>query len=96
MNAILENPFLKEKYPNMTKSALASRLISFEVFYTSLEYTMISQSPRYLFIDLVSSLGGTLGVFLGASLLSLMEVIEFFIAACMIMTRRKDKLKPMA
>ena len=96
MDTILENPFLREKYPNMTKSVLAANLISLEVFYTSLQYTVISQTPKYLILDLISLLGGTLGVFLGASLLSLSEIIEFLIAAIVMLTRRKDKVKTQA
>lgn len=54
-------------------------LVSFEVFLPSLKYTVIAQKPEYIFIDLISSLGGSMGLFFGASLLSLLEQAELLI-----------------
>lgn len=86
---LLETTLVKEKYPNIAEPELEKMLISFEVFFTSLQTTVISQNPSTSLLDLISSLGGTLGIFLGASLLSLCEIIEFFIAASRIMAQRR-------
>ena len=79
------------KYPNITVAELEKMLISFEVFFPSLQHTVVSQSPSITFLDLVSNLGGTLGVFLGASVLSLLETGEFLIAASTILLKRNGK-----
>jgi hypothetical protein len=46
------------------------------IYYSSLKYTYISESPQMTVLNLLSSLGGSLGMFLGFSVFSLLEVIE--------------------
>ena len=46
------------------------------IYYSSLKYTYISESPQMTVYNLLSSLGGSLGMFLGFSLFSLLEVFE--------------------
>ena len=75
----MQTPLIKDKYPNINKSELSGMLVSFEVFLPSLRYTVISQKPEYIFIDLISSLGGSLGLLFGASLLSLLEQAELIV-----------------
>ncbi len=49
------------------------------IYYGSLEYTSISQLPKIQPFDLVSNVGGILGLFIGMSFVSLFEIIEIFI-----------------
>ncbi len=56
-----QNSFLKEKYPLLNASDLKSKLLELNVFYSTLKYTEINQSPQYSGIDLISSIGGSLG-----------------------------------
>jgi len=56
-----QNSFLKTKYPLLNASDLKSNLIELQVYYPALKYTEISQSPQYSGIDLLSSIGGSLG-----------------------------------
>ena len=49
---------------------------SINIYYPSLKYTYISESPQTTVYDLLSSLGGSLGMFLGFSVFSLLEVFE--------------------
>jgi hypothetical protein len=49
---------------------------SINIFYSSLKYTLISESPQTTMFGLLSSLGGSLGMFLGLSVFSLLEVFE--------------------
>ena len=46
------------------------------VYYKNLKYTIISQDPKTETFNLVSSIGGTLGLFLGVSFLSFIEIFE--------------------
>jgi len=49
---------------------------SINIYYPSLKYTYISESPQTTVFGLLSSLGGSLGMFLGLSVFSLLEVFE--------------------
>lgn len=49
------------------------------VYYDELKYTYISESPDVHFVDLISNIGGILGIFLGISFLSIIEVIEILL-----------------
>jgi hypothetical protein len=49
------------------------------VTYRDLSYTEIIEIPNFTLISLISSFGGTLGLFLGMSLISFFEIFEFLI-----------------
>jgi hypothetical protein len=46
------------------------------VYYRKLEYTLISQEPKTETFDFISNIGGILGLFLGVSFLSFIEIFE--------------------
>ena len=47
------------------------------VFYETFEYTVISQTPKSSCDAVLGTIGGLVGLFLGASVLSFGEIIEF-------------------
>lgn len=47
------------------------------IYYSTLRYTEIRQIPKYTFTDLVSSIGGTLGLFMGLRMLNVADILEF-------------------
>lgn len=47
------------------------------VYYSALRYTEIRQIAKYTFTDLVSSIGGTLGLFMGLRMLNIVDMLEF-------------------
>ncbi len=49
------------------------------VFFDSLQYTKISQTPKTTLSELVSNLGGSTGLFLDLSFLSACRAIEFIL-----------------
>lgn len=57
---------------NYRKSNLA-----LNIYYDSLFYTKIDEVAKIELIDLIPNIGGTLGLFLGISLLSFVEIFEF-------------------
>jgi hypothetical protein len=63
---------------------------SINIYYSELDYTEIGEIPNYPAINLISNIGGTLGLFLGMSLLSLFEIVEFFIQISMIAIKPKQ------
>ena len=62
---------------------------SLNFYYSSTEYTYISQSPQMTLINLLSNMGGSLGMFLGFSVFSFMEIFELIIklACALIMNK---------
>lgn len=61
---------------NAGYSTLRESVISVNVFYKSDMITMINERPQTAPGDLISNLGGTLGLFLGISFLSFVELLE--------------------
>ncbi|XP_064609285.1 amiloride-sensitive sodium channel subunit beta-like [Liolophura sinensis] len=51
-----------------------------EIFYQELNYQVIEQKPSYEFENVISDLGGQLGLWLGISILALGEIIDFFVS----------------
>jgi hypothetical protein len=51
-------------------------LVKFHIFYESLTYTVITELQKVDPFVLISSIGGTFGLFLGASFLSFLEIFE--------------------
>jgi hypothetical protein len=49
------------------------------IYFSELTYTQIVEVPNYTPISLISSIGGTLGLFLGMSLLSIIEIVDLLI-----------------
>ncbi len=51
---------------------------SLAFYYEDLKYQQIDQIAKTLFSDIISNVGGTLGLFIGVSLLSFIEIFEVF------------------
>ena len=78
---------------NLTAEQIEN-IVWFRVKYENLKYTEISQTAKTTFADLVSNLGGIIGVFLGLSFLSLIEVVELFLEVLRILSDfRSNKLQ---
>jgi hypothetical protein len=56
-----------------------SNNVEFLIFFSEMKVTSISESPKYQIQDLVANFGGNLGLFLGASFLSVAEFFELLI-----------------
>ena len=62
-------------------SYLRQNIILVKIFFTELKVKRMEQSVAYNLYSFFSDLGGSLGLLLGASILSLMEVVDFGIYA---------------
>ena len=60
----------------LTYDQLKERSIYLNIFYSNLNYLQISESPKTSLNDLMSNVGGTLGLYIGISFLSLIEIVE--------------------
>lgn len=59
------------------------------VYYEELKYTLIIQEPKILLDDFIANIGGIIGVFIGCSLLSLIEFAEAIGEICIHSIERK-------
>ncbi len=50
--------------------------LSLIIYFEDLKYSLISQQPKIELFGLISNLGGILGLFIGFSFISLLEIIE--------------------
>ena len=67
---------------NLGENSFINRVVHIFMYYEELKYTEVSEIPKMTLGDLISSIGGTLGLFLGVSLLSFIEVLQFLINVC--------------
>ena len=62
------------------------------VFYDSLYYTKIEDVAKTKMVDLISKIGGTLGLFIGFNLMNIGELLEFiFLAVSSIIDSKHSK-----
>jgi hypothetical protein len=59
-----------------TYEQVSRHFSSILVYYKELKYTRISQEPKTMLFNVISNVGGILGLFLGISFLSFMEIFE--------------------
>ena len=91
--SLLKDPSMIERFENkanVSYETLKESILNVNIYFDSLELTRIEQSKKMEISDLVSGVGGTLGLFLGISLLSIFEFIEIILE---ILFSKAKKLK---
>lgn len=73
----------------VTYEQLKSNLLALEIYYADMKYTYIEEIEKTSFLDLVAGVGGTLGLFIGMSFLSFLEVADVLIECAYVLIRRK-------
>ena len=73
----------------LTKEELYQSLISIRVFFDELGYDKISESPRSSLTNLFSQIGGHFGLWIGASVFSVTEIIIYIINCILSLCKRK-------
>jgi hypothetical protein len=64
--------------------------LGLDIFFPVKQYTEISETPKITFVDLVSSIGGALGVFLGLSVFSFIEIFEIIFHVLILVLRKRE------
>jgi hypothetical protein len=59
-------------------------LLALNVYYDDLEYVLISESAKTSFFDLAANVGSALGLFIGISVLSVFELVEYVLELALI------------
>ena len=76
MSDIFQN-FIYSDYPQAKPGELLNNYVGVQVFFSTLNYLEITVNPAYSIMALFSDIGGALGLLLGATLLTIYEIIEF-------------------
>jgi hypothetical protein len=78
LDLINERPSLRSDFlaSNLTLEKALKSFLVLNIYYDSLSYTRITESPQMDFIALLGSVGGNMGLFLGVSVFSLFEIVE--------------------
>ncbi len=91
---ISKDPYFKEKYfknePNLTYKDFEERSLSLNIYFSELKYLVMTQSIKMTFEDFLASIGGLLGLLIGVSFLSFIEIIEVFIEVLFILFLKHD------
>ena len=76
---MLKDPNVLSRFENSTKvdyETLKENILTIYINYDALKSTVIEEAKQMEFVDFIAGIGGTLGLFLGVSVLSLFEVVE--------------------
>jgi hypothetical protein len=75
----------------MDPSMARESFVRLNIYYDSLSYTHLSESPKIDFFSLIGFVGGILGLFLGVNVFSFCELIEALIEIFLLKTKQKAK-----
>ncbi|KAH9513271.1 hypothetical protein Btru_034517 [Bulinus truncatus] len=65
------------EYKNTSSEYIQNNFLKLQIYYEVLNYVLIETNPAYDWNKLLSDIGGQLGLWLGCSLLTALEVIQF-------------------
>ncbi|XP_077985245.1 acid-sensing ion channel 4-A-like [Glandiceps talaboti] len=64
---------------NMCKEFMRTNLAEVTIYFEDLKVQTITQQPAYEAFNLLCDIGGSLGLFFGASIVTFLEILDFFI-----------------
>jgi len=79
-----------EEYSRLFASKNASSKyneLAFNIFYPYTKYTRITEVPKVTLYDLFSNLGGSMGIFVGFTIFSLIDFLEVFLKIVLVYLR---------
>ena len=86
MSLIQQNPVLASDF-NMTpisESTSSNKFVQLSIYYDSLSYASSTDTPSMDIVTLLGNVGGTLGLFMGISVLSACELIHVLVESCIL------------
>ena len=72
-----------------TNYFLRENFIQVDIFYPELSYEEIEQNVAFEFLSLLSEIGGFLGLLLGASVLTVCELVDYLVVVVMKKLRKR-------
>jgi hypothetical protein len=95
MKSLLKNSVISRKFNNTTSlNELRKSVLSVCIYYNDFKYTVIRKNPKMNWTDLISSIGGIMGVFIGTSFMSFFEIIDVITAVSKILSKNR-KIHPL-
>ena len=78
---IKNNSAFSSKYDEdeLTIDFIADDIVKLNIYYESLTYTLTEESVSINLVSMFSSIGGFMGMFLGMSIMTLVELLEIII-----------------
>lgn len=83
--------FTSEFQTNHTFATLKQSVLKLSMRYDELGYTLVKKVPKIPIESLIGTLGGTLGCFIGASLLSLVDLFQLVLDIILLVFRSMGK-----
>jgi len=71
-----------------TFEEIKKHFIGIYVYYNDFKYTLISEEPKTELFNFISNIGGILGLFLGISFLSFIEIFEILFEIVFILFKK--------
>ncbi|PWA31863.1 hypothetical protein CCH79_00006591, partial [Gambusia affinis] len=68
--------YLAKKY-NKTEQYIKDNILVLDIFFEALNYETIEQKKAYEVAGLLGDIGGQMGLFIGASILSILEIFDY-------------------
>lgn len=89
---LLKNKVIISKYANFTANLTYENVrksaVGVFIYYSDLKYTLIKENKKMILVDLISSIGGTLGLFIGISFLSFLEIFEILFEVVLLLNQK--------
>ncbi|CAF0780273.1 unnamed protein product, partial [Brachionus calyciflorus] len=82
------NPNVVSKFKNISEVSyerLKRNVIFLYFYYIDFQYTKIEEVEKMNWLDFIAGIGGTLGLFIGISFLSLVEIVEVIIEVAFVL-----------
>ena len=85
VRSILENTNLSSDFNTtpINPETASNKFVQLFAYYDSLTYSVSTDTPSMEIVSFLANIGGTLGLFLGLSLLSVCEIIHVFFETCL-------------
>ena len=87
---ILKSDHHFSRYNNLTYEKFKQRSLMVNIYYSKLSYLSVRQVKKVEFMDLLATIGGLLGFFIGMSLLSFIEFFEIAIDILLILSSKNS------
>ncbi|XP_055140525.1 acid-sensing ion channel 3 isoform X1 [Symphalangus syndactylus] len=68
--------FLARKL-NRSEAYIAENVLALDIFFEALNYETVEQKKAYEMSELLGDIGGQMGLFIGASLLTILEILDY-------------------
>lgn len=78
--------FNVSSFANVTFDMLSESVFSLFIYFDEITTTEISEAPTLEWFSLIAGIGGTMGLFIGVSLLSFVEFFELLVELVLILT----------